>query len=152
MKNNLEIALEKSTIIAELKLENEELQPLNIHRNYNVDDTKILEHILNQLGEARRKNNFPCSSENKKNACRVISISKNIQMTEPSGYLDFIVLENSAKRIITDSGGIQKEAYILQKAMHHFTNRNRMGRNSKRKMEFIDQSYDKKIASKIECF
>ena len=39
----------------------------------------------------------------------------NIILTEPQGYLDFITLENSAKRIITDSGGIQKEAYILRK-------------------------------------
>ncbi len=36
-------------------------------------------------------------------------------MIEPQGYLDFITLENSAKRIITDSGGIQKEAYIFRK-------------------------------------
>ena len=39
----------------------------------------------------------------------------NIYMIQPLGYLDFITLESFSKRIITDSGGIQKEAYILKK-------------------------------------
>ena len=39
---------------------------------------------------------------------------KNIQMIEPLEYLDFITLESFAKRIITDSEGFQKEAYILK--------------------------------------
>ncbi len=46
------------------------------------------------------------------NLCRTSKIS---ELIEPQGYLDFITLENFSKRIITDSGGIQKEAYILKK-------------------------------------
>ncbi len=42
-------------------------------------------------------------------------VSSNIQIIEPLGYLDFIKLQSASYKILTDSGGIQKEAYILKK-------------------------------------
>ena len=41
--------------------------------------------------------------------------TNNLLFIEPQGYLDFLCLQSNAKRILTDSGGIQKEAYILGK-------------------------------------
>src|SRR6266498_5432084 len=48
IKNSLEIALKESSIISDLKLGDKEYNLLTLHRNYNVDNTDILEHLLNQ--------------------------------------------------------------------------------------------------------
>ncbi len=115
MKNSIAIALEKSTIVADLKLQNQPYNLLTLHRHYNVDDKATLEHIINQLGELQEKIIFPVHPRTKKMLAATYSVPKNIELIQPQGYLDFIALEYAAKRIITDSGGIQKEAYILGK-------------------------------------
>lgn len=116
MKNNLKIAKEKSNIITELKLNNTpEFSLLTLHRNYNVDNPDLLQKLLTQLNDLGEFILFPVHPRTRK----VLAQSKNnyahIKMIDPQGYLDFIMLENASKRIITDSGGIQKESYILQK-------------------------------------
>ena len=115
MKNNIEIAKKKSSVLDDFKLQNLDFNLLTLHRDYNVDDKRNLEHLLNQLALLPEKIIFPVHPRTKKMLSANYEISKNIQVTDPLGYLDFIVLENASKRIITDSGGIQKEAYILRK-------------------------------------
>lgn len=115
MANNIRIALQKSAVLNNLKLETADYSLLTLHRNYNVDDNTVLENLLNQLGNLSEKIIFPVHPRTRKMLSPAYKIPLNIQMIEPQGYLDFIALEHSAKRIITDSGGIQKEAYILKK-------------------------------------
>jgi len=107
--------LKKSTVIADLNLENEAFNLVTLHRHYNVDDHTILEHILLELGKLNERVIFPVHPRTRKNLSDNSKLPEQITLIEPQGYLDFVALENESKRIITDSGGIQKEAYILRK-------------------------------------
>jgi len=152
MKNNIEIALKKSTAISDLKLENQEYNLLTLHRNYNVDNTDILEHILDQLGQLGEKIIFPVHPRTRKMLTTNYSVPGNIQIIEPQGYLDFIALEHSAKRIITDSGGIQKEAYILRKPCITLRTETEWVETVEEKWNLLINPADQTIASKISSF
>jgi len=152
IKNNLEIALSKSTIIVDFKLENTAFNLLTLHRNYNVDDTKILEHILDELGQLDEKIIFPVHPRTKKMLSDNYKVPANIKMIDPQGYLDFISLENFAKRIITDSGGIQKEAFILKKPCITLRTETEWVETVEEKWNLLINPSEKNIASKISSF
>ncbi|MEP6950556.1 MAG: UDP-N-acetylglucosamine 2-epimerase (non-hydrolyzing) [Ginsengibacter sp.] len=152
MKNNIDIALQKSTVIADLQLDNIEYNLLTLHRNYNVDSTDILEHILNQLGQLEEEIIFPVHPRTRKMLATNYCVPANIRVIEPQGYLDFIALEHSAKRIITDSGGIQKEAYILSKPCITLRTETEWVETIEEKWNLLINPADKMIASKIACF
>jgi UDP-N-acetylglucosamine 2-epimerase len=152
VKNNLQVALSKSAIINDLYLANDQYNLLTLHRNYNVDDAKILEHLLDELAELNEKIIFPVHPRTKKTLGDSYSVPKNIQLTDPQGYLDFIALENSAKRIITDSGGIQKEAYILKKPCITLRTETEWVETVDEKWNLLINPSENNIASKINSF
>ncbi|MBV6510879.1 MAG: UDP-2,3-diacetamido-2,3-dideoxy-D-glucuronate 2-epimerase [Ignavibacteriaceae bacterium] len=89
---------------------------LTLHRPYNVDDPQILEKILDNLLKLSLPVIFPVHPRTKKLLdSNSIKIPENFVITEPQGYFDFLALQGKSKAIITDSGGIQKEACILRK-------------------------------------
>lgn len=152
IKNNLEIALKKSSIISELQLKNQNFHLLTLHRNYNVDDPKILEHLLTKLGQLNEKIIFPVHPRTRKMLDETYSVPDNILLTDPKGYLDFIVLENSADKIITDSGGIQKEAYILKKPCITLRTETEWVETVDEKWNLLIDPSENDIAFKIESF
>jgi UDP-GlcNAc3NAcA epimerase len=46
---------------------------------------------------------------------KTIHYSENIKITEPVGYLNLLQLISKASKVLTDSGGLQKEAFFLKK-------------------------------------
>ena len=116
LTTNLERANNFSTILEELSLKSAAYYLLTLHRPYTVDDPDNLSLILEKLSTLEKQIIFPVHPRTRKVIEEnKIKISKNIKIIKPVGYLDFIRLEQGAEKILTDSGGIQKEAYILKK-------------------------------------
>ena len=89
-----------------------------LHRAENTDNPKKLESILKALDEIGKNTPviLPHHPRTKKmmKVYRLFSKFKNIRFIEPVSYLDMLQLEQNAKAILTDSGGVQKEAYWLR--------------------------------------
>ena len=152
MKHNIKIALKKLTILFTLKLENKVYNLLTLHRNYNVDNAATLEHILDELGQLQELIIFPVHPRTRKMLSANYAIPKNIKLIAPQGYLDFITLEYFAKRIITDSGGIQKEAYLLRKPCITLRTETEWMETVKEKWNLLVEPSEKMIAAKIAAF
>lgn len=113
---NVEQATQTSSIIKELKLSGKDFYLLTLHRPYNVDDPKRLKFIFGELSKIKQQVVFPIHPRTKEKVRDAsIQIPENITVINPAGYKDFLALQSHARKIITDSGGIQKEAYILEK-------------------------------------
>ena len=119
MVDSLKSAIVKSNkrkTLDDLKLAADKYYLLTLHRPYNVDDPANLSNILKEVGKLSRQVVFPAHPRTKKIIEQNnLSIPENILLIKPVGYLDFVKLQSGALKIITDSGGIQKEAYILKK-------------------------------------
>ncbi len=85
-----------------------------VHRAENTDDATRLRNILAVFDALDEPVIFPVHPRTRQ-AINILGYSPapHVQLIEPVGYLDMVMLEQSARLILTDSGGIQKEAYWL---------------------------------------
>jgi UDP-GlcNAc3NAcA epimerase len=88
---------------------------LTLHRAYNTDDAKELRSIFKELGKVQAFIIFPAHPRTQKAIEQhgIAPLPSNIHVIPPVGYIDFIYLLNLVNRVVTDSGGVQKEAYTL---------------------------------------
>lgn len=89
---------------------------LTLHRPYNVDDPEKLSKLFRELGKIETAFIFPVHPRTRniieKNS---IPVPDNIELIAPQGYIEFQGLLKYSNKVITDSGGLQKEAYIAGK-------------------------------------
>lgn len=86
---------------------------MTLHRPYNVDNPDNLKHLFYSLKNSKKLIIFPVHPRTLKIINdNNISIPDSIKIIEPQGYIELQGLIKYADKIITDSGGIQKEAYI----------------------------------------
>ncbi|MBL7823467.1 MAG: UDP-N-acetylglucosamine 2-epimerase (non-hydrolyzing), partial [Saprospiraceae bacterium] len=90
---------------------------VTLHRPYNTDDLARLNSILEALDRLETQIQFYVHPRTQQKIKTGLSdkIYKNIQFKDPLSYFDNLTAMNQSIAIITDSGGIQKEAYILMK-------------------------------------
>ena len=112
------LAEKQSRILQDLNLESGKFVLVTAHRALNVDTKESLERLVNLIESIPEITGhsvvYPIHPRTKaKLDEHHLSIS-NVKLIDPLGYLDFLLLEQHAALIVTDSGGIQEEACILQ--------------------------------------
>jgi len=117
-----EIAQKQSTILEDLGIKSKEYLLATVHRPYNTDIPENLQSILSAFLEINEPIIFPihprtrqCLADLKTTSVSSVNSVRdsNLKLIPPVGYLDMLVLEQNARAILTDSGGMQKEAYFF---------------------------------------
>lgn len=115
------VAEKRSDVLHRLKLSPCNYGLVTIHRAENTDDPVRLKNIFKGLEQIAREGLpivLPLHPRTRKVLYKSSSSSlgprsSSLLLTDPVPYLDMLLLEKSAKVILTDSGGVQKEAYWL---------------------------------------
>ena len=113
------VARQRSTILQDLGLEQKGYLLATVHRPYNTDVAEHLCSILTAFLEIEEPVIFPVHPRTRQKIGELYGTlnlprsGSGFKLIEPVGYLDMLVLEENARLILTDSGGMQKEAYFF---------------------------------------
>jgi UDP-GlcNAc3NAcA epimerase len=108
------IARTKSKILEQLQIEPRNYSLVTIHRAANTDESERLKQIFAALNLVSEAIILPVHPRTKKAISHMnIHPQEHVRIIEPVGYFDMLTLEENARLIATDSGGVQREAYYL---------------------------------------
>lgn len=109
------VAESRSNILKRLNLTPRRYFVTTLHRPVNADETVTLRRLLGALQGLDHPVVFPVHPRTQKQIERLrLRSSSGLRLMEPVGYFDMLLLEKYARAILTDSGGVQKEAYHFQ--------------------------------------
>jgi UDP-N-acetylglucosamine 2-epimerase len=108
------IAAERSSAVRGLGLAPGGYVLATVHRAANTDDPRRLADIFDALALLREPVIVPLHPRTKAALMGTdIEVEAPVRLVDPVGYLDMLALEQGARMVLTDSGGVQKEAYLL---------------------------------------
>ena len=122
-----EMAKTKSTVLTKYGLEKDNYILGTVHREHNTDSPERLNTLFFAINQISSEFNIdvvlplhPRTSKIletnlKQNTFRDISTNPRIKIIPPVSFFDIITLEKNCKLVMTDSGGVQKEAYFFKK-------------------------------------
>lgn len=114
-QQNIEVARATCRILADLGLSAGGYQLLTVHRAENADHPERLAAILEGVAASGRPTVFPVHPRTRAVLPGGGAAAANVRFIDPVGYLEMLVLEGGAEAIVTDSGGVQKEAYFADR-------------------------------------
>jgi UDP-GlcNAc3NAcA epimerase len=122
-----EISDQKSTILNQFELKASDYVLCTIHRDSNTDEHININSIFKALNDLQEKSGLtivlPIHPRTKGKMNELLEeelkqktlSNPKIKIIPPAGFLDIIALEKNARIIVTDSGGLQKEAFFFEK-------------------------------------
>jgi UDP-N-acetylglucosamine 2-epimerase len=114
LMQNFPLARRRSDIVQRMELTPGKYALVTIHRAANTDDPVRLGHIVETLNRIPEKIIFPAHPRTRKALAQLgVKFADHVRFIEPVGYFDMMMLEQHARLIATDSGGVQREAYFL---------------------------------------
>ena len=110
----LPIARRASSVLETLQVDARSYDLATVHRAENTDEAPRLAGIMAALGEIEYPVIWPVHPRTRAVIERLdLPIPRNLRAIDPVGYLDMLQLERTARLVLTDSGGMQKESYWL---------------------------------------
>lgn len=117
LQQNLPVARRRSRILSELGLSTDGYLLATVHRAGNTDldeQADQLRGIVSAFSAIGEPIVFPVHPRTRAAIDRLgLRLAPHVRAIDPVGYLDMLMLENHARVILTDSGGVQREAYFL---------------------------------------
>jgi UDP-N-acetylglucosamine 2-epimerase len=108
------LAARPSQVLERLGLTKQHYLLTTVHRSENTDDVARLTQILSAFNSLDEPVVFPVHPRARKAITDAgFRTESHIQLVDPVGYLDMVALTSAARMVLTDSGGLQKEAYWL---------------------------------------
>jgi UDP-N-acetylglucosamine 2-epimerase len=108
------VADQHSRVLETLGLQEKAFYLATVHRPYNTDARENLDRVLQALGSLHRVVVLPLHPRTKARIAQfALQVPRNVMIAAPVGYLDMLRLQKAAKVVLTDSGGVQKEACFL---------------------------------------
>ncbi len=116
LQYNIKIAEKKSTILDDLNISHQDFMVATVHRPSNTDNIENLSSIVKAFCNVDANIVFPLHPRTEKYLKQYglwNKLCEHVKIITPVGYLDMLKLMSNSRKILTDSGGVQKEAYML---------------------------------------
>jgi UDP-N-acetylglucosamine 2-epimerase len=118
LRQHAAVARQRSSLLDQLGFAPQGYALATVHRPYNTDIPENLRNIFAAFGDIYRQSGRPVvlplhPRTHRQMDALALEPPAGMRLIEPVGYLDMLALQQAAALILTDSGGIQKEAYTF---------------------------------------